>query len=368
MLTEKQKRNLSRIIPFAMVWLFFGIVYALLEKGIMGDLKEYPATGIQYEFKKSLYLTIIGSFLSGLTVGTIEVLFINKLFRKRSFALKLIGKTFIYALLIFIFIIGFSFIISSSILELPVYNARVLQYVEYDLRDSSFWLTTIYIGAIALVSIFILEISDNLGAGVLKNFIFGKYHKPVEESRVFMFLDMKSSTTIAEELGHVKYFKLLKKYYAVMNDAIINSGGEVYQYVGDEIVISWPYKNAIKNANCIRCFFNIEQAFKKNETFFKKQFGILPGFKAALHYGQVTTGEIGTVKKEILFTGDVLNTTARIQGLCNEYDAKLLVSKLLLDLLTLPSYLGTENMGALTLKGKQDKVTVFKVDYKNVKP
>ena len=60
---------------------------------------------------------------------------------------------------------------------------------------------------------------------------------------------------------------------------------------------------------------------------FLNHFNIAPGFRAAIHLGEVTTGEIGALKKEIVFTGDVLNTAARIQGKCNEFEAELLISE-----------------------------------------
>lgn len=72
-----------------------------------------------------------------------------------------------------------------------------------------------------------------------------------------MFLDMKSSTTIAETLGHITYFKLLDTYYNIMSDPIINSFGDVYQNIGDEIVISWKLGKGISQASCIKCFFDI---------------------------------------------------------------------------------------------------------------
>jgi adenylate cyclase len=74
----------------------------------------------------------------------------------------------------------------------------------------------------------------------------------------------------------------------------------------------------------------IEEQKKYNATF-----GIIPGFKAAFHVGKVTTGEIGVIKKEIIFTGDVLNTTARIQGLCNIYNVDIIISHQLMKRLDL---------------------------------
>ena len=118
------------------------------------------------------------------------------------------------------------------------------------------------------ITLFISEISDNIGQGVLKNFFIGKYHTPLLEERIFMFLDMKSSTTIAEKLGHLKYYQLLNDYYADLTKAVLETSGEIYQYVGDEVVVSWLIDKGLNNSNCLNCFF-----FKQRN--YKRKFGIL---------------------------------------------------------------------------------------------
>ena len=193
------------------------------------------------------------------------------------------------------------------------------------------------------------------------NFFTGKYHKPIEEKRIFLFSDMKSSTTIAEELGHIKYFELLKEYYSNFSDAIVNHSGEVYQYIGDEIVISWKYEDGIKNNNCINCFFAMKEALKNKADLYIATFGILPTFKAGLHMGAVTTGEIGVLKKEIIFTGDVLNTTARIQGLCNTFNVDILVSEDLIKSLELEPEFKINSVGVVELKGKNEHIALFTI-------
>jgi len=223
----------------------------------------------------------------------------------------------------------------------------------------SFLTTLFHLSVRLMVCLIYSAISENLGHQVLLNFFSGKYHQPKIEKRIFMFLDMKSSTTIAEALGHVTYFKFLQSYYDGFSNAIIQNRGEVYQYIGDEIVITWPLENGIKNNHCIRCFFDMKKDLLALENSFKKKFQVVPDFKAALHFGEVTTGEIGALKKDIFFTGDVLNTTARILGLSATLQEDLLISGPLKEKLQDSNTFKIKALGIQKLKGKTKSIPVF---------
>ena len=172
---------------------------------------------------------------------------------------------------------------------------------------------------------------------------------------------MKSSTTIAEQLGHIKYFEMLKEYYSDLSEAIIQYSGEVYQYVGDEIIVSWKYETGIADNNCIKCFFAMKKDLAKRADWYYKKFGVRPTFKAGFHFGEVTTGEIGVLKKEIIFTGDVLNATARIQALCNNYEVDLLLSEDLVKSLDLGSEFQVRSLGENELRGKKETIELYTI-------
>ncbi len=361
MLTPEHKRNLTKIIPFGIIWGGFGLLYVLIEYGIMGDAKVYPSTNNPYDFNSSLIITPLACFIMGTLLGTIEILFLNKLFISRTFWQKILFKTTFYLLLILILLFTISFITSSMRLDLPMFHPQVIQSIIQFASNFVFWSIVIYSGVITMLSLFISEVSDYLGGSAFNNFFTGKYHHPREEERIFMFLDMKSSTTIAEQLGHVEYFQLLNKYYADTTEAIIQTSGEVYQYAGDEIIVSWNLKNGLANNNCICCFFRIKETFHTLSESYIKRFGLIPEFKAGFHYGKVTTGEIGVLKKEIFFTGDVLNTTARIQASCNEFETDILISEELTLQLDLNKMYDLNEIGECELRGRQEKVTLFSI-------
>src|SRR6056297_2721965 len=115
-----------------------------------------------------------------------------------------------------------------------------------------------------------------MGPHVLRNFLTGRYHTPKEERRVFLFSDMKSSTTIAERLGHARYFVLLRAYYDALADAIVEHGGEVYQYIGDEIVVSWPDAVGLRDGHCLRCVLRMKRDLRQKAEWFEERFGLAP--------------------------------------------------------------------------------------------
>lgn len=361
MLSPKTKKNIFRIIPFGIIWLIFSIVYTQLEKGLLDDLKYYPSTGNPYNFNNNIFITPISALITGLLIGTMEILYFNKLFIQKSFTKKIVYKTIIYLAIIISFLLILTAIANSTELQTTVFNKRVWNNVWAFFFSYAFLSVALYMAAIIIVSQFYTEVSENIGHGVLNNFFTGKYHTPKEEERIFMFLDMKSSTTIAENLGHVTYFEMLREYYSDLSDPIINYSGEIYQYVGDEIIVSWTLKNGLQNNNCVECFFALKASIKKQTGKYNEKFGLLPEFKAGFHLGKVTTGEIGVIKKEIIFTGDVLNTTSRIQGLCKLHKVDILISGDLLKKLDLDSPFQITSFGENELRGRDERIALFSV-------
>ena len=74
-------------------------------------------------------------------------------------------------------------------------------------------------------------------------------------------------------------------------------------------------------------------------------------------------GEVGVVKRDIVYSGDVLNTTARIQSKCNELGVNILFSEYLLDKLSLSlGSLHSRRIGNMELRGKQQNVDLYTIN------
>ena len=361
MLSAKTRRNIYRILPFGLIWLVFSMVYILMEKGLLGKLTYYPSTGNPYHFYQTVWVTPLFALITGLLIGVLEIYYFSKLFIKERFTKKIVFKSLIYLIIIGSFLMLTSVIANSMDQHLPLFDGYVWDKALDFFTSFAFASVGIYIASILIVTQFYNEVSESIGRNVLSNFFTGKYHRPLEEQRIFMFLDMKASTTIAENLGHLHYFEMLKEYYADLSDPVMNHSGDVYQYVGDEIVVSWTLANGIRNSNCLQCFFAIKKVISKRSEEYREKFGVSPQFKAGFHFGKVTTGEIGIIKKEIIFTGDVLNTAARIQALCNYHSVDILVSGNLLKILSLPEGFRVTTFGENELRGRDEKIELFTI-------
>ncbi|MER3316944.1 MAG: adenylate/guanylate cyclase domain-containing protein [Allomuricauda sp.] len=353
----KFRYYLNRILPFGIIWLVLSWFILLIESMAMDYENQRPDTDITVTWDIFLFASL-AVFLVGIAMGAVEVLWLGKLFKHKAFWKKILYKMGFYLLFMLVinlitFPIAASIELSSSIMDEQVWH-KFSNYI----YSPTFLSTMVSLAFSIFVSLLYSGISDHLGHNVLLNFFSGKYHQPIEESRVFMFLDMKSSTSLAEQLGNEVYFRFLSDYYNQLSDAIIKYKGEVYQYVGDEIVVTWKKDDGIQHHNCIRCFYAMKESLRRKSTYFEETYGVVPSFRAGLHLGQATIGEIGALKKEIFFTGDVLNVTARIQKLCKSLKQEIIISEQLVEQL-MPNELQFEPLGNIELEGRQKPVELF---------
>lgn len=365
MLNPRQKWFLIKLIPYPVIALAGGFLYWILELGIIGETKFYPSTGNLYNSSTSFVAVHSMTFLLGLFLGLIEETLFKGKFRNLSFLSKIVLKTVIYMGLLTLLMLISSIILNAINLKTTVTDPQVIDTVLSFLGSFTYLSLAIFAGAIIDLTLFFNEIIDYLGLDVVGTYFTGKYSKPVKENRIFMFLDMRSSTTIAEKLGHEQHYQLINDYYADMSRAIIQTQGQVYQYVGDEIVISWKIDRGLQEANCLACFFQISAKIQRKADKYVSRYGLIPSFKAGLHVGEVTRGQIGLIKREMLFIGDVLNTTARIQGLCNELESDLLISEELKALLPEKSNYTFTSKGCYELRGREQKEELFEVSNAN---
>lgn len=345
--TFKQEKN-KTILTISLIGMSLGFIYSMFADGF-----DDPILVIN-----GMSIGLTGSFF----VSVFELYVFNPHNRKLSFWLIVSLKTlFYFALMMFltVFIKGFNgslynnegFLeyIQGPEFQVFLYRGELKIIVLYGL---------IFIGII----IFTRHLSRKLGQGILLNFITGKYHEPREEERIFMFLDLNSSTSIAEAMGAIQYYQLLNDFFHDITKCILITKGEIYRYVGDEVVVTWSIRDGLNNSNCIRTYFYIKNEIERLQERYLEKYNLVPDFSAAFHIGKVIRGEIGDVKSQIVFHGGPLYTTAQVEKQCGKLKKDILVTADLIKRISLPVIYEMKQVGRLELDRQLDLYSITELE------
>ncbi len=350
------KRHVKITLWYVLFWLaavYFLIVIRYLGHSsvVSNPIDALIPIDVFLFFKMGLF----GAIIIGVCFGFLEILFDNRVFRNMSYGKLILTKSIIY---VFIFVLIMAF--------LSIRNQQLIigQFDFQKWKDAFFQPNILvpvsYLAVASLLLNFIKEVSLKFGQGNLWKMLIGTFHRPKEEDRIMMFLDLQSSTTIAEKLGHIRYSELIQDCFMDLS-VVINQEAKIYQYVGDEAVLSWSLKQGLRDGNCIKAFYAFKDVLGQRAQHYMDNYGLVPIFKAGLNMGKVTVAEVGLIKKEIAFHGDTVNTAARIQGKCNALNSELLISEVLAEQLPAFKDFKTGDRHKVSLKGKKEDVNIYSI-------
>lgn len=345
---------LRRALWIMFAWVLISNLIFLYEYSI---LNSKDALGVGYDFWQSFRANLLVGSVAGIIGGAFTVNIMEIGLRKYAFWKALILIVVLYLITaLLISAIGAIYFYSYQI-NRGFFDKEVLELVGQFFTERLFIQNFVLWLIIVLLTLITLMINDKYGPGVFADYLMGRYFMPKSETRIFMFADIRDATTIAEDLGEEAYFNFLKDFFNDIAPAVMQTKGEVYQYVGDEVVLTWKMRNGLNSANTIRCFFRMQKIIERKAYKYLQKYNAVPYFKVGIHCGQVMVGELGKIKRDIAFSGDVLNTTSRIQGHCNEYNVDILASKTFADLISkLPRNIKMLEVGEQSLKGKSEDV------------
>ncbi len=289
---------------------------------------------------------MICGLLIGFTVFYVEYFIFDRIW-KLSIIMIVLSRSIIFTIVI---------VLSYAISHVIVFGTQDLVSDVRMFLLPGFGTAIFFILGIMLL----INISRLLGQRALIRLLIGLYHKPVRETRIFMFLDLSSSTAIAEEIGDVRFHSFLNDFFFDATRAIVECKGEIYKYVGDEIIVTWKMKDGIRDGNCLECFFQIADRIDVLRGRYEEKYGVWPRFSAGIHCGSVVVGEMGDYKREVAFLGDVVNTTSRIQSECRAKSRNCIISGDLKNALPQGGH-AFEGLGSIALRGKKQKIELFSV-------
>jgi adenylate cyclase len=219
----------------------------------------------------------------------------------------------------------------------------------------SLWVSAVFVAVTAL--------DRMVGHEVLLGIFTGRYLTPRAEQRVFLFADLAGSTALAERLGDLAFHRYLDDLFCELSEPIARHRGRIYRYVGDEVIVTWRDRGdgrAVADAlACARACAALTAARARH---FEAAYGRAPRLRYALHAGPVVTGKMGDMKREIVFLGDTVNTTARLEETARRHDCDLVMSEAVLSRLDPPADLPVRPLPQAAIRGKAEHVAVYAID------
>ena len=164
-----------------------------------------------------------------------------------------------------------------------------------------------------------------------------------------------------QRLGPAEYHAFKNDFFLDVAGPILATGGQIYQYVGDEVVVTWRVRGGRLARHPAETLLLLDDAIAERAERYRQRYGEVPRYKAGLHTGEVVTAEVGTIKKDLVHTGDAVNVAARVEGQCHAFGARLLVSEAALALAPLPASLTAEEVGSVELRGRAGAIRLFRL-------
>lgn len=298
-------------------------------------------------------------FLIGLLTGLSELYLFQRYFRNKSFIKLIFAKLVVY--LVSLLLIAFFTLLTYYSITKNKDFLDALSSTMAMFTSSGFYHLFVTGLLLSLGINFLLLMKSKIGHSIFIPIIFGKYHRPKEENRIFLFIDLKSSTQAAEQLGHKKYSQLIQDCFLDLSELVIKYRGSIYQFVGDEAVITWKTKKQNNYRHSLLLFFAYRRKIIQRTAYYQDKYDIVPVFKGSVNAGKVMVAEVGgSVKSEIAYHGDVLNTASRMMELCKLYQKDLILSDNIIQQLSTDTFgLKIEFQAELQLRGKDRVLKVY---------
>ncbi|MEZ4887917.1 MAG: adenylate/guanylate cyclase domain-containing protein [Chitinophagales bacterium] len=345
------KEHLRSIFYHFLIWTFAFAFWNLLRN--FGQEVIRPA---EISFLQYVRVNVAMGLFAGIAFGSLSYFIEKNVVKRTTFGQAILFGVFTYLIAIILFI-SFGMRVISLVVGIELNWETYKQFV----FTKQILLFIFYCFLVGFIVDFVKQIDKKFGPGNLWRMLKGEFYHPKEDEKIFMFLDLKDSTRIAEKLGHLLYSEMIQDCFQDL-EVVQEYHAEVYQYVGDEAVLTWSKEVGIENSNCLRAYFDFKKRLLDRSAYYEKKYGLIPQFKAGLNCGKIVVAEVGEIKREIAYHGDTINTAARIQGQCNELEKSLLISEFLKNCLASHNGFLIEHVGNLLLKGKVETVNVYSVE------
>lgn len=322
--------------------LFAGVLVGGMAGGVIYVVAHVGAT------PGAISIGLVAGLLISATIGGFELVVLagplQTWLANLPLTASLLARSAIYA----------AIIIPIQYFDIPV----LLTGQTPDSSRQDFWSAVIFSAIFSVLMNLILAVINIIGPRSFVHLVTGRYHAPVEENRFVLFVDIAGSTGLAEKLGGLVIHRFLDRTFRLLTESVVDYRGEVLNYVGDEVIVTWPEASGAVDGRPLRCFLAMRETLARHAFQFEKEFGAAPAIRGSLHFGAVIVGEIGVVKRAIVFNGDVMNTAARLESLSRDVEGGFLASRAAIDKFTAALPIPVRDLGRLPIRGRADGIDV----------
>ena len=182
--------------------------------------------------------------------------------------------------------------------------------------------------------------------------------KSTSRELCFLFTDIRGFTSLCEGLPPKDVVNILNHYLDIETQIILNNGGDVDKFVGDEMMafFAGPKKefNACKAAMEIRAAMREEQEKSKNDESTFVSIGI------GINTGKVVFGPIGSsTRMDFTSIGDTVNLAARLESANKVYGSKSIITEAVFA--KLHDKFICRELDFITVKGKTEPVRIYEI-------
>lgn len=294
--------------------------YALVTASIGTVLSLFGST-----FDRNL---LLGWVFLGTWTGVLEEFLFGRRFRSLAIPLQFIGKAL--AVNLFTIVLMAVAVLASQGHAVQLSNGLWRAFADL-VAETGIYRFGLQVAVVTSLAILVVQVEEFMGRRFFMGFLLGWYDKPRESERVVLSIDLVGSSALNERLGDLFYFRFLNVTHSLMTDAVLRHDAEIHKYVGDEVIFTWSMRSGIHHYNCLGLFFDIQERIEAHRHKMMREFGVAPEFRGGLHGGRVITAQVGHIKRAIDLSGDVMNTTSRVQSLAKNQKAGLMVTQDLLD-------------------------------------
>lgn len=230
-----------------------------------------------------------------------------------------------------------------------------------------------------LMQIFSRHVSPEVASTVWQQreeFLDGGRPRPQQLTVTVLFTDLVNFTAVSEKKAPEALLAWLNDYMEEMSQQVINDGGVINKYIGDSIMaifgVPVPRKTELEirqdAINAVSCGLHMKRELIKLNHKWKKENLPMVGMRIGIYTGSVAVGSLGGKERlEYTIIGDTVNTASRLEGFDKDSfvpdfytnPCRIIVGESTYN--CLGDEFQLERVGEVSLKGKDEKVTVYNV-------